>query len=310
MRIAFTGKGGSGKSTVSALFIEHLQQAQQNVIAIDADINVHLASLLGVACEQDLALSASQNVAEIRTHLLGSNELIGSVDRFVKTTPPGPGSQRFTLDSDNPIVAKYGTRVSRSVSLMHVGTYEAEDIGTSCYHVNLAILENLLSHAETGPQDWIVCDMVAGTDAFSNSLHAQFDAIAIIVEPTPESTGVARKYRELARAAGTEDTLVVVGNKVADSEDVSYLETETDGAVLTALGLQPGLRRARQRGERPRLADIEDIIPLEVIEKFARTSPHTEQRRTQMLYDIHRRLAQQDWIRDAHGDITVQIPVS
>lgn len=48
MKIAFVGKGGSGKSTCAALFIHHLLRKKLAVIAVDADINTHLANLLGL----------------------------------------------------------------------------------------------------------------------------------------------------------------------------------------------------------------------------------------------------------------------
>src|SRR4051812_7030725 len=139
---------------------------------------------------------------------------------------------------------------------MHVGTYEPEDIGGGCYHGHLAILENLLSHLAPGPGDWVVCDMVAGTDAFANSLHAQFDAIVVVVEPTPESVTVARRYRELATAAGIADLVGFVGNKVADDTDLAYLRRELDAELVSVLNLQAGLRRARQAGTCPRPAGL------------------------------------------------------
>lgn len=308
MRVAFTGKGGSGKSTVAALFVDHLRARTQRVLAIDADINVHLAGLLGIRAPQRLALSAPDNVSNIRRHLIGANPLIVSVDQFVKTTPPGPGSNLVHLAERDPVIAHYATPVENDVYFMHVGTYEAEDIGTSCYHVNLAILENLLSHVHLDDDDWIICDMVAGTDAFSNSLHAQFDTIVVVVEPTPESVGVARKYHELATAAGTVDTIVFVGNKVDSANDLAYLEDEIGSSVLSSLPMLAGLRRARQRGDRPSIDDIGSTTTLEAIEKFALTSPMTPQRRTMLLRELHLRLARENWVQASLGDITTQLP--
>ena len=308
MRIAFTGKGGSGKSTVATLFIEHLRSQAQRVLAVDADINVHLASLLGAELNPDAALSKPENVATIRRHLLGDNTLVAGIEQFVKTTPPGPGSRMITLAPADPVVAGHAVSAGPDVSLMHVGTYESADIGTSCYHVSLSILENMLSHFELGGDDWVVCDMVAGTDAFSNSLHAQFDAIAVIVEPTPESVSVAKKFRELAGAAGTLDTLVLIGNKTDDPADRAYLESEIGMAPHACLATMPGLRHSRQRGDRPALSDIDDTSALAEIARFARSSPMTAQRRQAHLRDLHLRFAQQDWVRTKYGDITTQLP--
>ncbi len=48
MKIAFVGKGGSGKTTLSSLFIRHLAATGRPVVAVDADINQHLGPALGL----------------------------------------------------------------------------------------------------------------------------------------------------------------------------------------------------------------------------------------------------------------------
>jgi CO dehydrogenase maturation factor len=305
MKIAFTGKGGSGKSTLAALFVGHLRVSGRRVLAIDADVNVHLAPLLGVVADARGALSWPDNAAAVRRHLLGGNTLVGGVERFVATTPPGPGSRLVTLDADDPVLVGHGVALDERTHVMHVGTYEPEDIGGGCYHGHLAILENLLSHLEPAADDWVVCDMVAGTDAFANSLHAQFDAIVVVVEPTPESVTVARRYRELATAAGVEDLLVFAGNKVVDDVDVDYLRRELGEEPLTVLHAQAGLRRARQAGRCPDLADLDDAAPLRVIAEHVR--PVSPQRRAARLRELHLKLAGKEWVRSAYGDVTGQL---
>lgn len=305
MKIAFTGKGGSGKSTLAALFVGHLRTAGHRVLAVDADVNVHLAPLLGVAAESGAALSHPGNAAAVRHHLLGTNTLIGGVDRFVGTTPPGPGSRLVSLDPADPVLARHAVALDARTHVMHVGTYEPQDIGAGCYHGHLAILENLLSHLRPADGDWVVCDMVAGTDAFATSLHAQFDAIVVVVEPTPESVTVARRYRELAGAAGVADLIALVGNKVVDDIDVDYLRRELGAEPLTVLPAQAGLRRARQAGACPRPDDLEDVAPLRLLAERVRSV--SAQRRTAHLRALHRRVAEKGWVRSAHGDVTDQL---
>lgn len=305
MKIAFTGKGGSGKSTLAALFVGHLRATGHRVLAIDADVNVHLAPLLGVTAQAPAALSHPDNVADVRRHLLGDNALVGAIDRFVPTTPPGPGSQLVTLDAADLILARHAVALDESTHVMHVGTYEPDDIGAGCYHGHLAILENLLSHLRLDADDRVVCDMVAGTDAFANSLHAQFDAIVVVVEPTPESVTVARRYLELAAAAGVADLVTLVGNKVADDVDADYLRRELGVEPLAVLPLQAGLRRARQSGACPRPEDLDDVTPLRLIAEHAQPMP--PERRADMLRALHLKLAGQRWVRNAYGDITGQL---
>ncbi|TWJ29764.1 CO dehydrogenase maturation factor [Micromonospora sagamiensis] len=307
MRIAFTGKGGSGKSTLAALFVGHLRTAGHRVLAVDADVNVHLAPLLGVAAGPEGALSRPDNARQVRRHLLGTNPRVAGVEHFVPTTPPGPGSRLVTLDADDPVLVRHATALDARTHVLHVGTYEPDDIGAGCYHGHLAILENLLSHLRLDVDDWVVCDMVAGTDAFANSLHAQFDVIVVVAEPTPESVSVARRYRELAAAAGVADLLAVAGNKVVDGVDRDYLARELGGAPLTVLSTQAGLRRARQAGACPRLADLDDVTPLARIAEYARSRPMSPERREALLRTLHLRLAGQNWVRSAHGDVTTQL---
>ena len=307
MRIAFTGKGGSGKSTLAALFVGYLRSAGHRVLAVDADVNVHLAPLLGVEATAASALSQPQNAAAIRRHLLGSNPLVPDVRHFVPTTPPGPGSRLVTLDPADPVLATHATALDPATHVMHVGTYERQDIGAGCYHGHLSILENLLSHVRLDTGDRVVCDMVAGTDAFANSLHAQFDLIVVVAEPTPESVSVARRYRDLAAEAGVGDVVAVVGNKVSDDVDLAYLTAELSGAPLAVIGLQAGLRRARQAGATPTPGDLDDVAPLRRIAERAHGGPMTPERRAELLRDLHLRLAQQSWVRNAYGDVTGQL---
>lgn len=58
MKIAFVGKGGSGKTTLSSLFIRHLAAIGAPVIAVDADINQHLGPALGLDDDQAAELPA------------------------------------------------------------------------------------------------------------------------------------------------------------------------------------------------------------------------------------------------------------
>ncbi|SCF28713.1 CO dehydrogenase maturation factor [Micromonospora echinospora] len=307
MRIAFTGKGGSGKSTLAALFVGYLRAAGHRVLAVDADVNVHLAPLLGVEAGPEGALSHPDNARRVRRHLLGSNPRVAGVEHFVPTTPPGPGSRLVTLDADDPVLVRHAAALDPRTHVLHVGTYEPDDIGAGCYHGHLAVLENLLSHLRLDAGDWVVCDMVAGTDAFANSLHAQFDVIVVVAEPTPESVSVARRYRELAAAAGVADLLAVVGNKVVDEVDRDYLARELGVTPLAALSVQVGLRRARQAGACPSLGDLDDVTPLARVAERARARPMAPERREAMLRALHLRLAGQNWVRSAHGDVTTQL---
>lgn len=90
MRIAFVGKGGSGKTTLASLFTGYLAGASRHVLAIDADINQHLAVALGASEQAARALpTLGEQMALIKDYLRGDNPRICTAASMIKTTPRG-----------------------------------------------------------------------------------------------------------------------------------------------------------------------------------------------------------------------------
>jgi CO dehydrogenase maturation factor len=100
MKIAFAGKGGSGKTTLASLFVRHLAAQGLPVVAVDADINQHLAEALGVTAAPP-AMGA--HLPQIKEYLRGTNPRISSAAAMVKTTPPGRGSRLLRHGGPDPV---------------------------------------------------------------------------------------------------------------------------------------------------------------------------------------------------------------
>src|ERR1041384_6431878 len=98
MRIAFVGKGGSGKTTSAAVFARCLAASGHRVLAVDADINQHLGAALGHDGPPPRAMGT--DLTWLKDHLRGSNPRIPAADVMIKTTPPGRGSRLVDLDPD------------------------------------------------------------------------------------------------------------------------------------------------------------------------------------------------------------------
>lgn len=310
MRISFVGKGGSGKSTLCALFVQYARDRGENVVAIDADLNVHLPRLLGFEKPAaNIHLSGLSATAAIKKHLTGTNGRIVSPAAFRKSTPPGSGSNLILLeDPSDPILKSYGT-ASNGVCLMAVGTYREEDIGASCYHNDLAIFENVLSHS-ADDRGLVVADMVAGTDAFASTLHAQFDLTVLVVEPTWRGIEVYKDYAKLCEHAGCGHALKVIGNKIKTLEDHALIAVHIpEHNILGYVEHSPYLEQQDKRWGSINIEDIESdhLKAVEAAYSALKAMTHDPQKRLHKMWALHRTYVSQGFIKERFGDLTSQI---
>ncbi len=251
MRIAFVGKGGSGKTTMAALLCRYLAELGHPVLAVDADINQHLGEALGHDGPSPRALGA--DLGWLKDHLRGTNPRIASADQMIKTTPPGAGSRLLDLAADGELLARYSARVG-GVRFLVTGEFEAPDVGVSCYHSKTGAVELYLNHLLDGPGEYVVVDMTAGADAFASGLFTRFDLTVLVSEPTRRGVGVFRQYAE--HAAGHGVALRVLGNKISDPDEEGWLREQVGDALLGCVG-QSGWVRATERGATAPVTDLE-----------------------------------------------------
>mgnify|MGYP001260885257 CR=1 FL=1 len=312
MRIAFVGKGGSGKTTLAYLFTEYLSLQNHDVIAIDADINMNFGQHLRVDMQKVKNISDSENTKQIKDFLKGDGKRMVADSAFRKTTPPTRSSQFFVPHKkDDFIRSNFATKTYlNGVEFMRVGTYVAEGIGTTCYHTNLTVLENILSHGIDTNTD-IVVDMVAGTDAFSNTLHFQFDLLVLVLEPNKNAVEVYNLYKNLSEKAGMWNKVVIVGNKVFDQDDLDFLEKNIDkDKFIGYIGYSKYLKDAeRDEKQNISLKDLEKENQ-ETIHKiygiYSKIEPSFKER-YDYIVSLHRTYIKKDFITERYGDISLQI---
>jgi CO dehydrogenase maturation factor len=222
------------------LFIRCLAGQGLPVVAIDADINQHVAEALG-ADGQPPALGA--RLAEIKEYLRGGNPRISSAAAMVKTTPPGRGSRLLQLDGGDPVHAlAVGTPCG--ARLMATGPFGDDEIGVACYHSKTGAAELYFDYLVDQPGEYAVVDCTAGAESFASGLFTRFDLTFLACEPTRKGVGVWRQ--RAGYAADYDVPLAVVGNKVQNEEDTAFLSEHAGGALLTCFGHERAVRAVEQ----------------------------------------------------------------
>jgi len=259
MKIAFVGKGGSGKTTLSSLFIRHLAAVGAPVVAVDADINQHLGAALGLDEQEAAALPAMGELLQlIKDYLRGSNPRIASAETMIKTTPPGEGSRLLRVREDNPVYDACAHPVELdggAVRLMVTGPFTDADLGVACYHSKTGAVELCLNHLVDSRDEYVVVDMTAGSDSFASGMFTRFDITFLVAEPTRKGVSVYRQYKEYARDFGI--VLKVVGNKVQGQDDIDFLRAEVGEDLLVTIGHSDWVR-SMEKGRPPRFEFLED----------------------------------------------------
>lgn len=306
MRIAFVGKGGSGKTTLAATFIEFLSKQNKSVLAFDADINQQLGRTIEISSskiKKNKSLGYREN--EIKKHLIGNNKLISSINTLTRTTPPGPGSNTISC-SPNDRIIKMGIKHGR-LHFLRVGDFEEHELGKACFHAKLIILEIILNHLADKDSDYAIFDMTAGADIFSSALFSKFDLLCIVVEPTTKSIEVYNQFQKYARKFGVK--IGVIGNKIHCKKDASYIKKNIPKKNLLGIITHSEFIMSRERGEKTKFAKIEKEN-LEELNKIYLSLQKIKTDRTKMSAinnKFHREEAIR-WLNKKFGeDLTKQI---
>jgi len=332
MKIAFVGKGGSGKTTLSALLVRRLAAAGLPVLAVDADINQHLGCALGLTEEEAAALpSMGAHLPQIKDYLRGDNPRIADSDSMIKTTPPGRGSRLLRVVEDNPVYrlcarelplehgggpASGGNGAGDDAGrtpprILATGPFTEEDLGVACYHSKVGAVELCLNHLVDGPGEYVVVDMTAGSDSFASGLFTRFDLTFLVCEPTRRGVSVYRQYKEYA--ADFDVALRVVGNKVQDPDDLEFLRSQVGADLLTCFGRSDWVRRAEQ-GREPGFAELtarepENAAVLDVLVEAADAAYERRDwfRYTEQMVEFHLRNARSWGNARAGRDLATQV---
>ncbi|MCU0724065.1 MAG: P-loop NTPase, partial [Planctomycetes bacterium] len=202
MKVAISGKGGVGKTTVASALCLHLAGKGVPVLAVDADTNPNLGGALGF--EGDITpVSAMKRLLQERTEADPGRPGIFKLNPRVEDIP-----ERFALRRG-------------PLTLVAMGAVEKGGKGCAC--PENAFLRELLAHLVLGEGEWVVVDMEAGLEHLGRATARAVDAMAVVSEPTPRSVMTAHRAAKLSAEIGVR-RIGAVGNKVRGPADLAFLE--------------------------------------------------------------------------------------
>jgi CO dehydrogenase maturation factor len=220
MKLAITGKGGVGKTTLTSLLAYLYAEQGRPVLAVDADPSPCLGAALGFSRE---LLDAMTPIAEM-------NELI--MERT--GAQPGTFGGYFKL---NPRVDDIPDRFAvrqRGITLLELGAVEKG--GSGCICPESVLLKQLVQHILLRRNEMVLLDMYAGVEHLGRATVDAVDALVVVVEPGARSLGTAAQIRDLAHDIGLRQ-LFLVGNKVQSAGDADYIAAHSPD--LPVLGHLP-----------------------------------------------------------------------
>lgn len=255
-KIAITGKGGVGKTTLAALLAYIYSQAGQAVIAIDADPAASLAYALGMPDELAAQVTPIAEMEELIYERTGAK--------------PGTTGGFFTL---NPRVDDIPDRFSvlhRGIRMLQLGTISTG--GSGCICPESAVLKALVTYMILYRDEVMILDMEAGVEHLGRATAGAVDAFLIVVEPGRRSLSTAENIQRLALDIGV-TRCYVVGNKVRDQADRDFIRHNLPDnlPVIGFLSASPAAVEADMKGEA-----IFDAVP-ELVDEARQIAREFEQ---------------------------------
>lgn len=235
MKIAITGKGGVGKTTLSAV-LSHLFSADgKKVIAVDADPDANLASAFGISRAD---ASKIKPIAEM-TWLI--EERTGA--------KPGTSGGIYKLNPKvDDIPDEFGYRFDNIILLV---TGKSKEAASGCYCPENVFLRRLLKHLVVERDEVVIVDMEAGIEHLTRGTAEAVNAFIVVIEPGQRSIQTAETVKELAKGLGVKNVLVVA-NKVRGSEDLDFIKNNIgDMKLIGHISFSHSLMEADIKGRSP-----------------------------------------------------------
>ena len=233
MKVAITGKGGVGKTTLSSTLARLYADEGRPVLAADVDPDANLGLALGLTEEEVNSITPISKMRQLVEERTGATY----TNKFFKLNPQV---------SDIP--DKFARDIN-GVKLLVMGTVETGGGGCVCpEHVMLkAILSNLVFRKD----DVVIMDMEAGLEHLGRGTASMMDQFIVVIEPGARSVQTYERIKSLAKDIGI-TKVRVVANKIRDDSDREFIRSRIPADdLLGFISYNPDVIDADRKGLSP-----------------------------------------------------------
>ncbi|HUW86270.1 MAG TPA: AAA family ATPase, partial [Methanoregula sp.] len=214
IRVVITGKGGVGKTTITALLAHLFAQEGFRALAVDGDPQQNLAVTMGIPPHE----------AE------GITPVSQSTEYLREKTGAGPGISPGGLITLNPdvsdVIDRFSVRIAKNLRLLVMGG--VSQAGCGCLCPEYTLLAAIFRHMRLLPDEVVLLDTPAGMEHFGRAVADGFSCALVVADPSYNALSVAKESAGLAQQLGIQDIILVV-NRVGNQADVDTIHKKMDG---------------------------------------------------------------------------------